>query len=368
MTKILVIEDVHYLRNDVLEMLKFEGFDVRGAENGRVGVNVAREYLPDLIICDIMMPEMDGFEVLTTLRNEKPTQTIPFIFLTAKTDRVDHRMGMGMGADDYVTKPFLSSELLDTIKAQLNKVAVYNNRTKEKITELQNAIAMALPHELRTPLNTIIGFSDMLMLEAPHIKPDGVFEWSQHINQAAHRLHRLVENYLVYIRIETLQRDEDRLVELRKKVTDNPATAIEFQAITRSQQAKREPDLELQIDDSVPVSIMDTDLAKIVDELLENAFKFSEPETPVKLTAKAVDNEYHIQVTDKGRGMSAEQINSVSAFIQFERYLYEQQGMDMGLTIAIGLTKLHGGSIEIESVVGEGTTVNVRLKCPEKSA
>src|SRR5687768_15229318 len=98
MTKILVIEDVHYLRDDVIEVLRFEGFDVRGAENGLVGVEVAREYMHDLIICDIMMPEMDGYGVLETLRSDLKTATIPFIFLTAKTDRVDMRHGMGMGA------------------------------------------------------------------------------------------------------------------------------------------------------------------------------------------------------------------------------------------------------------------------------
>ena len=89
MSKILVIEDAESLRNDIIEMLTFEDFDVRGAENGRVGVDTARQYLPDLIICDIMMPELDGYGVLSELRKEEKTLAIPFIFLTAKTDRID---------------------------------------------------------------------------------------------------------------------------------------------------------------------------------------------------------------------------------------------------------------------------------------
>lgn len=370
MTKILVIEDVHYLRNDVLEMLKFEGFDVRGAENGRVGVELAREYLPDLIICDIMMPEMDGFAVLDTLRNEKPTETIPFIFLTAKTDRVDWRTGMGKGADDYVTKPFMTSELLDTIRAQLKKVERNDESARriadavatQKVKELQDAIAMALPHELRTPLNTVIGFSEMLMMEAQRVQPSDIYEWSQHINSAAHRLHRLVENYLFYIRIETALRDSERLAAVRARITDNPLTAIELQAITRAQQARRENDLQLRHDASAPVYFTETDLAKMVDELLENAFKFSVAPSPVVLETHLTDTHFVITVTDQGRGMTQDQIDAIDAFIQFERYLYEQQGTGLGLTVARGLARLHDTPLEISSVIEQGTTITVRLR------
>jgi CheY-like chemotaxis protein len=93
MKKILVVEDAHSLRKDILEMLGFEGFEAIGAENGLVGVQKAREHLPDLIICDIMMPELDGYGVLEELRKDPVTATIPFIFLTARTDRMDMRRG-----------------------------------------------------------------------------------------------------------------------------------------------------------------------------------------------------------------------------------------------------------------------------------
>src|SRR5688572_18958649 len=115
MKRILVIEDAHSLRRDILEMLTFEGYEVAGAEDGLVGVQRARELLPDLIICDIMMPQMDGYGVLETLREEAATASIPFVFLTARTDRVDIRQGMELGADDYLTKPFTAAELLKTV-------------------------------------------------------------------------------------------------------------------------------------------------------------------------------------------------------------------------------------------------------------
>lgn len=369
-TKILVIEDVHYLRNDVMEMLRFEGFDVRGAENGVVGVEVAREYLPDLIVCDIMMPEMDGFDVLETLRNERMTRNIPFIFLTAKTDRLDMRKGMGKGADDYVTKPFLSHELMETIRARLSKLEELRKEGEERMKRLRDAITMALPHELRTPLNTIIGFSDIMMLEANEIQPPQILEWSQHINSAALRLYRLVENYLTYVRIETLAADDARSAGLMDKVTANPAAVIEFQAILSAQQTvpAREPDLELKVKQSAPVVITEADLTKVIDELLSNAFKFSEIETQVTVAAEVVGSEYQIQVSDQGRGMTQEQIDSIGAYIQFERYVHEQQGTGLGLVIAQRLVELHGGKLDITGTPDEGTTVTVTLKLAPQDA
>ena len=112
MKKILVVEDEQSLRKDIIEMLTYEGFDVIGAENGRVGIEEAQRHLPDLIICDIMMPEINGYDVLAELRKEGKTATIPFIFLTARTDKLDRRQGMEQGADDYLTKPFAIRELL----------------------------------------------------------------------------------------------------------------------------------------------------------------------------------------------------------------------------------------------------------------
>ena len=123
MKKFLVIEDCAATRNLFLECLKAEGFYTIGAENGLVGVQRAIDELPDLVICDIMMPDLDGYGVLTTLRTDPVTATIPFIFVTAKTTRADLRLGMELGADDYLTKPCTVDELLGAIATQLEKRA-----------------------------------------------------------------------------------------------------------------------------------------------------------------------------------------------------------------------------------------------------
>ncbi len=122
--KILVIEDQAPTRTFFLKGLKAKGFYPISAENGRIGIQQARKQLPDLIVCDIMMPELNGYGVLTMLRQDPTTAIIPFIFVTAKEDRTEYRKGMELGADDYLTKPCTLEELFRAIAAQLEKQTV----------------------------------------------------------------------------------------------------------------------------------------------------------------------------------------------------------------------------------------------------
>lgn len=121
MKKILLIEDNNDVRENTSEILELAGYQVQTAINGKIGVELAIREQPHLIICDIMMPELDGYGVLHILAKNKQTAHIPFIFLTAKTDRADLRKGMNMGADDYLTKPFEETELMDAIESRLRK-------------------------------------------------------------------------------------------------------------------------------------------------------------------------------------------------------------------------------------------------------
>ena len=122
-TRILIIEDNDDIRESATEILELADYEVMQANNGRTGVDLAIQHLPDLILCDIMMPELDGYGVLYLLNKNPQTSTIPFIFLTAKAERLDMRKGMEMGADDYLTKPFDDVELLNAIESRLNKKA-----------------------------------------------------------------------------------------------------------------------------------------------------------------------------------------------------------------------------------------------------
>lgn len=122
--KVLIIEDNNDIRENVVEILELANYEVYEANNGKKGVDLAVKNLPDIILCDIMMPELDGYGVLYMLNKNPETATIPFIFLTAKAERVDLRKGMEMGADDYLTKPFDDMDLLNAIESRLKKKVI----------------------------------------------------------------------------------------------------------------------------------------------------------------------------------------------------------------------------------------------------
>lgn len=359
--KILVIEDAHSLRRDIIEMLGFEGYDAHGAENGLVGVELARDLNPDLIICDIMMPGLDGFGVLETLRMEAGTSMIPFIFLTARTDRVDIRQGMELGADDYLTKPFTAAELLNTVHTRLEKRAQLDEVINKRLGALRGNIILALPHELRTPLSVILGFSDLIMSDAPTMDPNRVIEMTRHINTAGMRLYRLIENFLTYAHTEIILTDPEQQQMMRAGRMVYPRSAVENYALMKARQLEREEDIVFEVADVPAVGILEDSLKKIIEELVDNACKFSGKGHPITIRARVDGENYLLSVTDVGRGMTPEQIQQIGAYMQFERRIYEQQGLGLGLVICRRLAEFHGGRLEIISQRGSGTTVQVWL-------
>ena len=128
MKKLLLIEDDLVLRENTAEILVLSNFEVITASNGIEGVALAKSSMPDIIISDIMMPELNGHQVLEILANDERTKYIPFIFLSAKTERKDVRKGMNMGADDYITKPFKEEELISAIESRIAKASILKDR------------------------------------------------------------------------------------------------------------------------------------------------------------------------------------------------------------------------------------------------
>jgi DNA-binding NarL/FixJ family response regulator len=139
--RIIVIEDEHILRSNICEILKMNGYHVIEAQNGAQGFMYIQSLIPDLILCDIKMPERDGIWVLEEVRKDPKLSKIPFIFLTAKISPKDVREGMGLGADDYITKPFISSELIRAIESRINRVSelISNNRNPLEVKVLDES-------------------------------------------------------------------------------------------------------------------------------------------------------------------------------------------------------------------------------------
>jgi DNA-binding response OmpR family regulator len=147
MTKILIIEDNQVVRENTAEILELANYEVYTAENGKKGVEIARLIKPDVIICDIMMPELNGYDVLKQLSKDRATVSIPFIFLTAKAERLDIRKGMNLGADDYLTKPFEEVELLETIASRLRKHNFLKKEFHMDIKEINQFFDEIYSHE-----------------------------------------------------------------------------------------------------------------------------------------------------------------------------------------------------------------------------
>jgi CRP-like cAMP-binding protein len=141
MTKILIIEDNNDIRENVIEILRLGGYEVYEADNGKTGTELAIKHLPDLILCDIMMGDLDGYGVLHLLSKHEATKTIPFIFMTAKSERADIRKGMELGADDYLTKPFDDTELLNAIETRLKKKNIQKEYYSKSIETLSDIVA-----------------------------------------------------------------------------------------------------------------------------------------------------------------------------------------------------------------------------------
>src|SRR6267143_3476636 len=245
MPEILVIDDDVSLREVIQIYLEHAGFEVIEADNGVVGVQQACAQLPDLILCDVRMEKMDGYRTLAALRQDTVTAPIPVILMTGQADTAGMRQGMELGADDYLSKPFTVPQLLAAVNARLKKRQTVRELAERKLADLRANISLALPHELLTPLNGILGFSDILITDHAHLQPEEVVSMAEAIRDSAKRLHRLIENFLIFAQIELLQADhidlfrEGQPLELRKP--------IERLAKTRAERVGRSDDLVLKL-------------------------------------------------------------------------------------------------------------------------
>jgi len=360
MKKILVIDDEEWLREMIQLALRQRGFEVVEAANGTDGIEKARKELPDLILCDINMGKVDGYLTLASLRNEAPTAAIPFILMTGLADNAGMRHGMELGADDYLPKPFTTDALYAAVDARLKKSQTVRDEAERKLAHLRDNISLMLPHEMRTPLNGILGNAELLATAAATLKPSEIADMGQDIYKSAQHLERVIENFLIYAQLELIAADPKNINALRIGQTTNPLRIIERRAMDQAAQANRPQDLRLElVNVSLPIS--EEYLTKIVSELVQNAFKFSDSGAPVKVTLSEIFNGFALSISDKGRGFSPEQITRIGAYMQFDRKMQEQQGLGLGLILVKRLAELHGGTLTIESEKGQGATVTVKL-------
>lgn len=362
MKKILVIEDDATIQESIQHVLDFEGFSRIIAKDGQDGLRLAKVELPDLILCDVLMPELDGFAVLTALRQDPSTATIPLIFMTGKADRTNLRTGMELGADDYLTKPFTPVELLRAVATQLQKRSTITQQQQQnKVDLLNNSITLALPYEFQNFIETIISSSKTLIEKHQKSEDSESLRVLETIQSCGENLYRLTQNLLLYTQLELIVQNPEQRASFRgHQVCEDAEATIAEVALQKAEHVDRLADLSLKFQ-SAKVAIPQTDLQKIAEEVIDNAFKFSQSGSLVQIMGTEKNGQFVLQVTNQGNGLTVEQITQILTCPQFTNTIYGQPGLRLGLLIAKRLTELYDGELTLQSTPGRQTSVQICL-------
>lgn len=359
MSKILIIEDNKNLREIIGDLFELKGHQIFRASDGASGVIRAIENKPDLIICDIMMPKMDGYEVFLNIREIKYLAHVPFIFLTAKDKRTDIREGLNLGIDDYITKPFDNEELIQIVETRLQKSSRIKEEIYRKYNELKNnTINNTSPHEYNTPLAGVIGSAELLLEFGKEFTNEELKELYESIYISAIRLKNTINNNVLFNVLINIESNEEAMNLYANGFTKNTKKVIEDTIEQLEEIYPSWSKFEYKIQES-SLTICQNNLGKILKELIENAMKFSNKGSKIDIRGFKQHNKYRIIIKDLGRGMSEDEISNIGPFVQFQREKYEQQGLGLGLYIAKKLTEINEGEIKITSEADKGTTVEL---------
>ncbi|HWA07832.1 MAG TPA: hybrid sensor histidine kinase/response regulator [Opitutaceae bacterium] len=360
MKRILIIDDESAMRDTIAMVLESSGYQTLQAESGEKGLGLAREFLPDLTICDVNMPQMDGTRVLTAFRADADLAMKPFVMMTGNPTQTPQRVGMNLGADDYLVKPFKMPDLLQCVETRLKRAELHWRVEGKTLQELRSTLHTVLPHEFFTPLAGIIGLSEVLREEAAELTTDKIVSYAADIERSGQRLHRTLRNYLKILDLDQSEASARPARPLEPLTATETASVVETTVKAVAQKHHRTDDLTLKLQPATPGVERDT-LAVFAEELAENACGFSRHGTPLTVEFFPEKGSVVLRVTDKGRGMTEEQINRIGAFMQFDRKRYEQQGLGLGLSLVGRLLQRAGGTLNVQSAMGEGTTVTLTV-------
>lgn len=356
--RILAIDDDLDLLKAIRRILELEGYDVVTASAGAEGVRLARQIRPDLVLCDVMMPDHSGHWVIEQLRQVPDISETPVIMLTGETSPADVRKGMTVGADDYLCKPVVVPDLLNSIKTRLTKRQSQMAREQDRVRLWAEDFGRVLSHELRTPLGVIGPSLELLDQAASENNLKEVREVSQFAQSGATRLGEVVKRVELYVSLAAPQDDAQSTIQSWSGAPPEVVIAIAAEEV--AQKWHRPSDLRLELD-RVPLQVDTAQFLIIVRELLDNAFKFSRARTMISVRLAVEGGRAYFRVTDCGCGMTADQISEVTAFRQFDRRTREQQGLGIGLAIVSRLADQMRGHFSLQPSPTGGLTAQLEL-------
>ncbi len=360
---ILVVEDSADLNRALCDILVSYGYRVHSAHDGHEALaylHGVQPLEPDVILCDIMMPGMDGYTLLQHTRTDVNLRALPFIFLTALASTADQRRAKEIGIEDYLTKPVDISDLVAAIENALKRRRVMKEETQRKLDDLRNSIVGLLQHEFRTPLTFVLGYAELLANTNPsNLNWDELRLAAAAILDGGQRLRTLIESFLLLAELQnrTLNSGElDRLEAMR--LWRNVAQEVKPKA------AAARLSLEL-LPARRPLYI--TGDAHLIEEslrrLVDNAIRYRRPESRlIRLSVVAVAPYVGLRIQDDGLGIRTEALAELlRPFEQSGRDQRTTVGVGLGLALINHIMRLHGGRLQIESTFGEGSTFTLWL-------
>lgn len=352
---ILVVEDEKDIRDSLKTILELNDFVVDTAENGQVGLEKAIEKKPDLILCDVMMPVLDGFGLLEQLR-KKGIET-PLIFLTAKAQYNDLRTGMNLGADDYIFKPFKSAELLQSVDRRLERKDQLEHHLKTLINSLEQTIMLMVGHEFKTPMHGILSFTNLIKEKANDLANDEIEDFCKYLERSSSRLQQTFRKIEVYydLKLSGIAPLSDSSITRLDLLLQHIATKVanEHGRINQLIILPMEPhDFKLSVE-LFSIALF---------ELIDNAFKFSAKDEVVTIGLRSGPNGLIIEISDQGnKCKAAELIIQAGAIGQIHRSKFEQQGLGIGLALALLIVNSQKGQIFFEDLLPNGIRIEISL-------
>jgi two-component system, sensor histidine kinase and response regulator len=353
-SRVLVVDDIPKNLQVVGTMLRNEGYEVMPATSGADALEGVRVQVPDLILLDLMMPEMDGLEVCRRFKADPAVRSIPIIFLTASNEMEHLVNGFKAGAVDYITKPFNAPELLARVRTHL-ELRHARERLREMNDEKNEFMGIAA-HDLRSPLNAVKGYSEMV-LEDPALSLENA-ELIKRIHDAAARMVEMVQNLLDANRIE---RGE---MQLHVEPVDLGAALHSVVEAQRPRALAKQQTIYLEIEATPVVVQLDPGVTvQVLENLLSNAVKYSPAGTDVFVRLKKNLQGARVEVQDQGPGLSAE--DQKKLFGKFARLSAKPTGGEhstgLGLSIVKKMVEAMSGKVWCESELGHGATFIVEF-------
>lgn len=346
-SKILIVDDAVDTVELLKKRLRFEGYDTAEAYDGEEALKLVPEYNPDLIILDVMMPKLNGYEVCQRLKSNENTKYIPVLMLTAKSEVEDKVKGLDIGADHYLAKPFNYKELSARVRSLVATKAAREKLVEEEKSEALEQMMEEVAHEIRNPLTSIGGFARRVYDRLPQGDPNKKY-MEMIINDVA-RLENMMKELLEL---------ETAAISYRERTNIND---VIMEALKSFEQDLEDRNIEAktELGDNLPLISIDQEQMKMaLANLIKNSIEAMQNKLKIlKITSHISDGRMEIQVSDTGKGIPKDKIKNI--FDPF--FTSKTRGPGVGLTLTLKIIQEHRGTVSVESEPGKGTIFTIRL-------